>query len=304
MTTLGELNVRITASDEASAKIKQVADNARAAGKAGTGDKGTSGGMSGAPGAKGGKEEGFGGLKGAAIAGAVGGAVAAAVGGVKDILGKIWSMLVESSGVLQGIIKLLYRDFMMILKPMGDVIGMALKPLAQFLAQANRTAMQKARAETLASGYKPGTAEYAKAYAANYQQEMISQLFSQGAMKAGADVATDLLNAPLVADKGPITATTVTKQEEGSAAYARSSGPLSKLKGLATGGSILSDGFAKVHQGEVVLNQKQVQGMGGHDDKALLNELRSVNRSVQSTAPKRDPRRTYSGTLYMDVSNR
>jgi len=305
MTTLGELNVRITASDEASAKIKQVADNARNAGKGtGGGGKGTSGGVPGAL-PKGEKEEGGIGLKGAAIAGAVGGAVAAAVGGVKDLLGKIWSMLQESSGILQGMIKLLYHDFLMILKPMGDVIGLALKPLAQFLAKANQAAMKQARSETLAAGYKPGTQEYQQAYADNYMRDMTSQLFSKAGMAAAGATGKGL--AETAAPLSPVAGPNALAKSQGidmPALIMAGFGGFGKLIGLDTGGSILSDGFAKVHQGEVVLNSKQVQGLGGHDDKALLNELRNVNRSVQSTAPKRSPRRSYSGTLYMDVSNR
>jgi hypothetical protein len=110
---------------------------------------------------------------GAGAAGKAGGpamAITAAIGAVVKILEtgfemlqKFFKILVEASPRLGATMKLLWRGIMLFLRPLGDLIGMALRPLARWLIRLNRAAMQAGRAAG-----RPGTVEYQKAYQAEW----------------------------------------------------------------------------------------------------------------------------------------
>jgi hypothetical protein len=66
-------------------------------------------------------------------AGAIAGAVAAGVTEVIAQLKKVWNAIKESSPRLQATLSIMGKAFMMILRPIGDVIAMFLKPMAIYL---------------------------------------------------------------------------------------------------------------------------------------------------------------------------
>lgn len=67
-----------------------------------------------------------------AVAGGVAGVVIALVGAIKDLLMKIFNVLVSSSGILRNSLKILKQSFMLALKPLADTVGLVLLPIAIF----------------------------------------------------------------------------------------------------------------------------------------------------------------------------
>ncbi len=97
-----------------------------------------------------------GGVGSAAIAGAVGGLVASAMQGVMGLLKKGLSVLVESSGSLRNVLKLLNMGFLQIIRPFADVLAIMLRPIAMFFRIVGREVMKRVREkrkELKAQGY-------------------------------------------------------------------------------------------------------------------------------------------------------
>jgi len=90
---------------------------------------------------------GGGGTGNAAVAGAIGGIFASLTQGVMGALHKMTSMMVESSGMLKGVLKMLNMGFMQILRPIGDVLAMLLRPVAMFFRVIGREIMKRMRAK-------------------------------------------------------------------------------------------------------------------------------------------------------------
>lgn len=88
---------------------------------------------------------GGGGLKGAAVAGGVGGMVAGAVMQIPALLKKSFGVLVQSSGQLRGVMKLLERGFLQILRPFADTLALMLRPVALFFRAIGREIMKRVR---------------------------------------------------------------------------------------------------------------------------------------------------------------
>ena len=137
-----------------------------------TGKKGFEGFMSGygkSKGAGGGFFQNLaGGLKGGASGamGAAGGPIGMAIMGLQKVLEvgvefieRIWNFMIKSSPQLQATIKLTMRGLMLFMRPFGDVIAMAMRPMARWLIRLNRDAMRAGRAAG-----KPGSEEFQNAY--------------------------------------------------------------------------------------------------------------------------------------------
>jgi hypothetical protein len=106
-----------------------------------------SGGLLGKLGGAAGKMGLGGGVGNAAVAGAVGGIVASAMQGVVGMLKKVFSTLVESSGSLRNVLKLLKMGFLQIIRPFADVLAIMLRPVAMFFRVIGREIMKRVRAK-------------------------------------------------------------------------------------------------------------------------------------------------------------
>jgi hypothetical protein len=96
------------------------------------------------------------GVGNAAVAGAVGGIMASAMNGVMGLLKKGLSVLVESSGSLRNVLKLLNMGFLQIIRPFADVLAIMLRPIAMFFRVIGREVMKRVRErrkELKAQGY-------------------------------------------------------------------------------------------------------------------------------------------------------
>ncbi len=96
------------------------------------------------------------GVGNAAVAGAVGGIMASAMNGVMGLLKKGLSVLVESSGSLRNVLKLLNMGFLQIIRPFADVLAIMLRPIAMFFRIIGREVMKRVREkrkELKAQGY-------------------------------------------------------------------------------------------------------------------------------------------------------
>lgn len=113
---------------------------------------------------------GGGGLGMAAVAGGVAGIAMAGVQGMMGIMSKVFSTLVESSASLRGVLKLLNIGFMQILRPLGDVLAMLLRPVAAFFRAIGKQVRDwmKQRKEALKQEHPDWT-----------NQEIAAQLFSE-----------------------------------------------------------------------------------------------------------------------------
>lgn len=127
-------------------------------------------GMGGIMGKAGGAMAGIGAGMGAA-AGPIGMAIEAGIG----ILKKIFELLAQSSPVLQSSIKLLQKSLMLFLRPIGDMLGLFLRPIAKFFLTAQRKARQVAKAK----GYKAGSEEYVKAFYGSMFGSIVEELVNQ-----------------------------------------------------------------------------------------------------------------------------
>ena len=96
------------------------------------------------------------GVGNAAVAGAVGGIIASAMNGVMGLLKKVFSVMVESSGSLRNVLKLLNMGFLQIIRPFADVLAIMLRPIAMFFRIIGREVMKRVREkrkELKAQGY-------------------------------------------------------------------------------------------------------------------------------------------------------
>ena len=97
-----------------------------------------------------------GGVGSAAIAGAVGGIIASVMNVVMGMLKKVFSVMVESSGSLRNVLKLLNMGFLQIIRPFADVLAIMLRPIAMFFRIVGREVMKRVREkrkELKAQGY-------------------------------------------------------------------------------------------------------------------------------------------------------
>ncbi len=130
-------------------------------------------------------------LKGMAVGGAVAGAAAAGVMAIFDILQKIFSMLVQSSGALQGVMKVIGNNIKLFMRPIGDMLASWLRPIGNIMKVANRAGRDAAKS----SGAKRGSVEYTSAYMGGFFGSMFSQIGEAiSSWLSGLDIVKTLTN--------------------------------------------------------------------------------------------------------------